>query len=166
MILINRKVDYAILALVHLAKADKGVSARELSEMYGLARPFIANILKDLCRLDFIQSKRGIYGGYSLAKSVDEITVDDVITAMDGSFQLIACSSDEAECNEEQPASTCDLTQICPITGPLRMVHDEIRNVLKNCTLRKLIQSVPCAELLTVKEELTSNGGITDLSGQ
>ena len=64
MILLNRKMDYALLLLCYLHHKQGGACAREIADHYRLSRPFVANILKELCRKGFVSSQRGVRGGY------------------------------------------------------------------------------------------------------
>ena len=54
MALLNRKVDYALLILCDLYQQSTGACARQVADHFGLSRPFVANILKRLCRKGFV----------------------------------------------------------------------------------------------------------------
>ena len=93
MILISRKVDYAILVLCDLARNATAASARELAEKFNLSRPFVANILKELCRDGLVVSERGAKGGYQLGRDASEISLAMIITSLEGPFRLMSCSN-------------------------------------------------------------------------
>jgi Rrf2 family protein len=131
MSLISRKVDYGILVLFHLMRHGEGSSARELAAKYGLSRAFIANILKELCHAGFVESHRGVHGGYRLAKEPSEITIRDVIAKLDGQFQLMACASTGQRME-------CELAEICPVRNPLHHVHERLLAVLGAVSLETL----------------------------
>ena len=63
MSLLNRKVDYSLLILCYLHQKGVGASAREVADHFKISRPFVANILKDLCQQDYVSSYRGVKGG-------------------------------------------------------------------------------------------------------
>ncbi len=154
MILISRKVDYAILALVHLMRSKEGFSAREVASQYNLSRPFLANILKELCHHGFIESQRGIHGGYRLVREPSQLTMDEIISALDGPFQLMSCARAEGE-------DACGLVETCPVKGPLRVVHDRIAAVLVSTTLEDLGRGdIP---LVTLTMENEGHGDASDL---
>jgi Rrf2 family protein len=163
MILISRKVDYAILALVHLMRSKDGFSAREVAEQYNLSRPFLANILKELCHHGFIESHRGIHGGYKLVREPSQVTMDEVITALDGPFQLMSCARSEGT----EGGQACGLVDVCPVKGPLRVVHERMAAVLKSTTLEDLGQGdtplVPLTMALTM--EMHEHGDASNLPG-
>ncbi|HVJ82478.1 MAG TPA: Rrf2 family transcriptional regulator [Planctomycetia bacterium] len=131
MSLISRKVDYGILALVHLLRHPESASARELADAYGLSRAFIANILKELCQAGLVESQRGVRGGYRLAKSPAEVTLREVIDRLDGSFQLMACAG-------HGEIGDCELVGTCPVRRPLAVVHERLMAVLGAVTLEEL----------------------------
>lgn len=160
MILISRKVDYGILALHHLMIRSDGASARELSDQYGLSRAFVANILKQLCQEGFVVSQRGVNGGYRLAKPPAEITLEAVISALDGPFQLMACA------NEDTVPEGCEVSKVCPVRGPLRLIHERLRATLAETTLEDL-RSVPADQVFVpIEMETAKDGFASDLSRQ
>jgi len=133
--LLNRKVDYALLILCYLHHKSEGGCAREIASRFGLSRPFVANILKDLCQQEYVHSHRGVKGGYVLKQNAGEHTLADLIDALDDTVQL-------AECNTVPPDGCCDLLDVCPIRAPIGEVHRRLREVLEGVKLRDLfIQS-------------------------
>ncbi len=129
--LLNRKVDYALLILCYLHHKIEGGCAREIAQRFGISRPFVANILKDLCQQDYVQSHRGVNGGYVLRDQAGVRTLADLIDVLDDSVQL-------AECNSDQPEECCSLAAQCPIRVPIGEVHRRIREVLEGVTLADL----------------------------
>src|SRR5262249_43579438 len=129
--LLNRKVDYALLILCYLHHKQEGGCAREIAARFGLSRPFVANILKDLCQQEYVDSHRGVKGGYLLKREAAERTLADLIDALDDTVQL-------AECNATPPDGCCDLMEICPIRAPIAEVHQRIRAVLEGVKLAEL----------------------------
>src|SRR5262249_36929709 len=124
--------DYALLILCFLHHKTEG-SAREIALRFGLSRPFVANILKDLCQQGYVQSHRGVKGGYMLREQAAERTLAELIDALDDTVQV-------AECNTEQPEECCSLAAHCPIRVPITEVHNRIRAVLESVKLVELFQ--------------------------
>ena len=133
MALLNRKVDYALLILCYLHHKSEGSCAREIATRFGISRPFIANILKALCQQNYVDSHRGVKGGYALRPHITEQTLADLIDALDDKVML-------AECNAAPPDGCCDLLEHCPIRLPIAEVHQRIRTVLESVTLGELFQ--------------------------
>lgn len=92
MLSFTRKTDYALISLVHIAR-EKGqcCSAREIASHYGMPMPLLMNILKVLNQHGITRSVRGPRGGYQLAKSPEDITLYEIILAVDGPVALVHC---------------------------------------------------------------------------
>ena len=78
------KADYAVRAAVELAAAGDLVTAEQIAQAQGIPVNFLENILRDLRRAGIVESRRGQQGGYSLARPADQISVADVIRAVEG----------------------------------------------------------------------------------
>jgi Rrf2 family protein len=133
MTLLNRKVDYALLILSYLHQRTEGGSAREIADRFELSRAFVANILKLLCGKGFVTSHRGVKGGYVLQRPAEEVTLAQLMEALDDSFYL-------AECNKlpSGDSDMCSLTHICPVHNAIGEVHRRIREVLGKVTLAEI----------------------------
>src|SRR5262245_60110492 len=86
MLRLSKKADYALLSMRHMAAhADRGaVSSRELAERYDIPAELLAKVLQKLVRGRLLLSIQGIRGGYALARAAAQISVADVIQAVDG----------------------------------------------------------------------------------
>lgn len=133
MTLLSRKADYALLILSYLYGKPVGGNARSIAERFGLSRPFVANILKELCQKGFVTSHRGVKGGYSLARPADTISLAELLESVEDGFRLTAC-------NPSPPAGgdACTLTDVCTIHGPMAEVHRRLMGVLYGVTLAEL----------------------------
>lgn len=167
MILISRKVDYALLILSHLARSGEPCSARELAERYRLSRPFTANILKDLTQHGFVSSQRGVHGGYRLERLPEDITLAQVIESLEGPFQFMGCAEplltaahehqcahgDEELADDLGSGKSCQLVDICPVRSPLRAVHNRLVAVLQEISVADLVEDAPMLVPLQLETE-------------
>lgn len=89
---IPAKADYAIRALVELAAADgdKPMPADRIAERQGIAGPFLAGILGQLRLAGLVRSVRGAEGGFLLARPAADITLADVLRAVDGPLAMLS----------------------------------------------------------------------------
>ena len=78
------KADYAVRAAVELAAAGDLLTAEHIAHAQGIPVNFLENILRDLRRGGIVESRRGQQGGYTLARPAEEISVADVIRAVEG----------------------------------------------------------------------------------
>jgi Rrf2 family protein len=83
---VSARADYAIRALLELAAAgpDAPVRADAIARAQGIPSKYLENLLGDLRRARLVSSQRGLNGGYRLARAASEITLADVIRAIDG----------------------------------------------------------------------------------
>ena len=91
--ILSRAAEVALAALPHLPHPDprtKGRGVREVAREAGLPAPFLAQVLKRLAHAGLLRSKRGRTGGFLLGRPASEITVADVVLALDGRDELEA----------------------------------------------------------------------------
>jgi len=89
---ITAKADYAVRAAVELAaaeEADRPVKGEYLARAQGIPQNFLENILTELRRAGIVRSRRGVEGGYRLARPADEVTVADVLRAVEGPLAAV-----------------------------------------------------------------------------
>jgi Rrf2 family protein len=93
------KADYAVRAAIELASAGEGpVKAEQLAVAQGIPLNFLENILAELRRAGIVQSRRGAAGGYALAQPADQVSVADIIRAVEGPLANVrGISPDELE---------------------------------------------------------------------
>ena len=138
MIRFSKMADYGVLLLGHLARhEDDLTSASGLAETYHMSKPVVANLLKEFCKAGLLESRRGLHGGYRLARSPEQITLLDILHAIDGPVQLIDCAVDEL--GSIGPA--CEYEDVCPSRGPMVSVHRRIVGFLRGLTLAQLMDS-------------------------
>ncbi|MGE0707847.1 MAG: Rrf2 family transcriptional regulator [Planctomycetota bacterium] len=133
MLQITKRVDYALIALTHLAlNTGERASARELAEGYHLSRPLMANVLKELVRAELVRSVRGTKGGYELAVDAAELPVGRVVETLEGPLQIASCvghpgPSAAASAGDE---ACCSAVRVCPVKHSVFKIHVRIRDVL------------------------------------
>jgi Rrf2 family protein len=135
-VVLSRKIDYALLILAYLHRRPQGASAREVAAGFGLSRGFTANILKDLCHKGFVTSHRGVKGGYLLERPAESVTLAELMDALDERMRF-------AQCNQVAPEAGCSLEAGCPIKGPVGEIHRRIQELLRSVTLAELFRAAP-----------------------
>jgi len=91
---ISRKSEYALRALIAMARARRSWQIAELSAQEKIPVKFLEQILLVLRRGGLLTSKRGVGGGYSLATPPARITVGQIVTLMDGAIAPVPCAID------------------------------------------------------------------------
>ena len=125
--------DYAVVCLGTLARRPgSSMSATELSKETGLALYTVQKLLKLLVsKSDFIKANRGALGGYMLNRNSSEISVVEIIEALDGPITLTSCVD-----NSE---SFCESSDICFLGGKWNKINEIIRKSLNDISLKELL---------------------------
>lgn len=126
--MLSHKARYALRALVELARDDTGqVTAGELAVRADAPRKFLEAILLELARQRITISRRGKFGGYSLARPAADISFAEVIRVIDGPLALAPCVSRLAfrKCDD------CPDLATCPLREALMRARDATAQVLE-----------------------------------
>ena len=134
MIKISNLSDYACIVTSSLLREEKAcLSASELSQQTGFAQPTVSKVLKLLNDADIVQSTRGVNGGYRAAKPAGQISVADVIRAIDGAPTLTSCALDDSQ---------CQYSDECQLRGTWQLVNAAITSALDAITFEHMTQSM------------------------
>jgi Rrf2 family protein len=111
--MLSQKARYALRALVELARGGGQATAGELATRADAPRKFLEAILLELSRNRIVVSRRGKFGGYSLARAASEISFAEVIRVIDGPLALAPCVSRSAfrKCDDCPDLATCSLRE-------------------------------------------------------
>jgi len=133
MMKLSKMTDYAVVCLGALArKPGNSKSATELSKETGLKLYTVQKLLKLLVsKSDFIRANRGPHGGYTLNKNSSDISVVEIIEALDGPITLTSCVD-----NSE---SFCESSDICFLGGKWNKINEIIRKSLNDISLKDLL---------------------------
>ena len=133
MIKLSKMTDYAVVCLGMLARnPGSSMSATELSKETGLALYTVQKLLKLLVsKSNFIKANRGALGGYMLNRNSSEISVVEIIEALDGPITLTSCV-DKSE-------SFCEASDICLLGGKWNKINEIIRKSLNDISLKELL---------------------------
>lgn len=128
MLRISRLTDYAFILLTELAQdEDQGVlSGSSLADRTPLPLPTVRKVLKTLAQEDLLESHQGAHGGYALARDPEDVTVTDVISAMEGPISVTVCCQTDEE---------CDIEAVCPTSESWKIINEAIRSRLAELTL-------------------------------
>lgn len=112
--MISQKARYSIKAMLALAAAEPGkpLQTREIAERGGsIPRSFLEQILLELKRHRFVESRRGKEGGFILARPASQISLGDILRVMDGPIAPLSCLSRNyyRKCEDCQTEETCSL---------------------------------------------------------
>lgn len=108
---LTRAADYALRGVLYLSMQppDSLCIISEIAEKMDIPEGFLARIFQILAKSGIIRSHRGKKGGFSLARSPEQISMKDVIEALEGPLTLNRCLSDFGDCGREELCSLHDI---------------------------------------------------------
>ncbi len=143
MVRLGKLTDYGLVLMTCIAKGQGAPirTARDLAGESRLPLSTVSKVLKELLQGGLLISHRGIKGGYVLARDPQEISVPEMIAALEGPMALTECSTDVT--------GLCNLEQGCPIKSNQQIINQAVRGVLEKVTLSDLMQPM---HLTTIKD--------------
>ena len=151
---ISKKTDYALRALFAIAEIkESSISIRELSESMDVPRRFLENIMLEMNKAGWVKSIPGRYGGYTLAKNANEITLGEVIRHFEGMIAMISCVSvsNYEPCSQE---SKCYFRRI------FLNIRNLTAQILDKTTIASCLSHEPIKKEDIFKEEFIGGLGI------
>lgn len=132
---ITRQSEYAIRTMLELARATEGelLSTRFISEQQDIPEDFLKKTIKLLALADLVSTQRGTGGGVRLAKPAGQITMFDIVTAIEGPISLNVCLS---------PSYSCPNQPTCPSSRVLRRAQEALVSELKKESLADMLQLI------------------------
>jgi FeS assembly SUF system regulator len=131
MIRLARLTDYGIMLLTLLARDRHGAprSAREVADRSRLPRPTVSKLLKELAHGGLLETHRGVRGGFRLAKPPEEISVADIIEALEGPLGITECTAHPGQCGVEP---------LCPVRTNWKRINRAVLESLKGISLAEM----------------------------
>jgi Rrf2 family protein len=120
---ITRETDYAIRCVYYLSGKKSGVTmVDEISKEMKIPNSFLAKILQKLSKASLVKSRRGVKGGFELTRAPQEISLLEVIEAVQGPVAMNICALDEA---------LCEFSSACSIHPVWVEVRREVEKILR-----------------------------------
>ena len=148
MIRFAKLTDYGLVLMTVMARDPVATvhTARDLASASHLPLPTVSKVLKQLLQSGLLVSHRGIKGGYGLAKAPTEISVAEIVTALEGPIALTECSTDVI--------GMCDLERSCPTKANQRIITQVMRGALEKVALSDLAQPLQLSAIRDVQGKL------------
>ena len=167
MIRVTKMADYGVLLMTWFSHAQEqhnrvggeglppAVAASDLARDTGLPAPTVSKLLRLFAKHDLLSSVRGAHGGYRLARPASEITVANLIEAIEGPIAMTECL------NEAAPGPACDVELTCPTRANWERINHAIRGALGSISLAEMAQTpVSLAGLEPVEAGATETHGV------
>ena len=155
---LSKKTEYALRALFAIARAFPNDNAaqriEQLSRQENIPVKFLEQILLSLRHAGLLSSKRGVGGGYRLARPPAQITVGEVIRVLDGPLTPLPCAVNVQETTADKaaararrdPRCTCPDERTCPVRVLMVAVQQQLTALLDGRSLEDILQEVPASE--------------------
>ncbi|MEO5656614.1 MAG: Rrf2 family transcriptional regulator [Nitrospiria bacterium] len=137
MLKLSKRIDYGLIAMSYIALTHDtaAVNTKRIADEYHIPVELLAKVLQRLAKKGLIISQNGPKGGYALSRPSTDITVSEIIEAIEGPVMLTTCSlSDTGD------GGVCDQWGLCNVRSPLHKIQDGIRKLLQSMTLAEMSQ--------------------------
>ncbi len=135
MLKINRKIEYALIALKHMTRKAPGqlTSAKEICDVYHTPFDPTSRVLQIMAQHEILRAEQGAYGGYQILKDLSKVTVGDLSDMIIGPIQIANCFHGDY--------SHCDLTHSCSVIRPMLNLNERISQLFHNMKVSELIET-------------------------
>ncbi|MBI3481003.1 MAG: SUF system Fe-S cluster assembly regulator [Nitrosomonadales bacterium] len=130
MLRLSKFADYGTQVMAYMAKDGAVHSASEVASGLDMAAATVSKILKMLARENLVASVMGAKGGYMLARPPQDISMAEIINAMDGPISITECSGD----------SSCTRESLCSTRGNWQVINRIIQGALEKVSLAEMIK--------------------------
>ena len=128
---LSAKGKYGLYAMYYLAQHEgEGPQSLQSVSAVGVPKQYLEQLLGHLRRAGLVTTVRGAQGGYQIAKPPKEISLLDIVDAMEGPLKLSECMADE---------TLCDRYRACPVRPVWQQVTDSINHELSQVTLESML---------------------------
>lgn len=126
MIKLSKKVEYGLISVLFIETGTgKPTTCREIADKYDLPYELTGKVLQSLKKASIINSIQGVKGGYSLCRSLNDISIGELIESIDGPLSLTPCISD----------CKCDREDHCNIKTPVQHLQTMLYNFTYSISL-------------------------------
>ncbi len=133
MIILSKLADYGVIVATHLAAEPmRQMTAAALAAETKLPRATVAKVLKALAHGGVVAGCRGAAGGYRLARSAREISIAEVVSAIDGAIGVTQCTG---HAEGAQETSACERSNFCPTRPHWRRINTAVGTALAAVSL-------------------------------
>jgi Rrf2 family protein len=127
----NKDIEYALMSLTAMSGSGELTTARDLAEEYQIPYGLLSKILQRLANAGVLESVKGAHGGYRLHRRNEEITLGEIIEAVQGPKHVAPCLDDE----------DCFQAEVCIIKGSIRGVQSMWDRMINSMTLEDFSRS-------------------------
>ena len=144
---VSRLTDYATVVMTCIAAhpGEDVLSTAEIAEQAHLELPTVSKLLKSLGHAGLVESFRGVNGGYRLARPPQQISLAEIVEAIEGPLGMTECTLSEGQCEREAQ---------CGVRGSWQHINHVLDNALRTMSLADMLRPAPPAVASVALTEL------------
>lgn len=146
---LTKLADYGVILMCEMSHSETRLSAQDLSASTGIPLPTVSKILNMLGRGNLLLSHRGLKGGFSLARADDEISVAEIIEAIDGPIALTLCVEGQ-KCD-------CGFDHLCSLKPRWQIINDAVKSALSDVSLSSIAEPAIGGKVMQKLLSVTTN---------
>lgn len=130
---INRKLEYALMALKHMSQKIPGelTTAKEVSESFHTPFDATARVMQQMAQKGgILRAEYGVNGGYQITKDLAKVSIQDLVEVIEGPTALVKCLHKEAP---------CEIQGTCNIVSPITQLNQRLTEFYKGLSLKDLL---------------------------
>lgn len=126
--MISQTVEYALRAVVYLADQTGPRTAQQIADRTKVPLPYLSKVLQGLCRESLVRSQRGVHGGFSLAVSAEDLTIWEIVDAVDPLPRIHQC-----------PLGLPSHVALCPLHRRVDSAMEMVEQAFRDSTVAELL---------------------------
>lgn len=132
---LSKKVEYALIAVRHMAKGAHGqiFTTKEISDEYQISYELLAKVMQKLVKEKFIGSYQGVHGGYTLTRDPADLKLSAIINGIEGKSTVTII-----QCEAEGPTD-CVIHTTCTIKNPLLKLQHTINKMFDELSIMEMV---------------------------
>lgn len=131
---VNRKLEYSLMALRHMSHKIPGelTTAKEVADSYHAPFDVTSRVMQLMAQNGLLKSEQGASGGYQITKDLSRVTLDDLISMIEGPTKIAKCM------HKEDP---CEIQSSCNIISPIHNLNQRLTEFYQSVSLKDLLLS-------------------------
>jgi len=132
---INRKIEYALLALKYMSQKNPGqlTSAKEICDTYNSPFDPTSRVLQIMTQNEILQAEQGSNGGYQIIKDLGKFSLKELSDMITGPIEIASCFHGDESC--------CEITHSCEIIAPMLNLNENINQLFSKIMIADLLES-------------------------
>jgi Rrf2 family transcriptional regulator, iron-sulfur cluster assembly transcription factor len=129
---LNRKIEYALIALKVVLQRKSRTSVKEICELTGVPFDATARVMQIMAQNGLLQAEHGVNGGYKLVKDLQDVSMHDLMSWILGPVEIAKCLNGDQQ---------CELISTCNITTPMANLNKKLINFYSDLSIAEVVHA-------------------------